>query len=129
MSGGWIDWSTQKGWLAWWRRHHAAWPLPAVVVHALVLAASSRVWTETVRTYNRSGVASDMPIAHHRLLFLGAACALYWGTYVLGDLMFMGGRGLRTPTAGEKGCVIAIARSAALLLMYWSAVRIIQQGW
>ncbi len=97
-------------------------PVPALVVHALVLLFSDRVWSDMATVHSRTGNTSHIPVAERQLILVGIACALYWLTVIFGTRMFEGrGRiGMRPSTPGERSVAMWMTRVAMLSLIYFA---------
>lgn len=97
--------------LSWWL------PLPAVLVHALVLLFSRRVWTTLVETSSRSGRSGSIIDAHRDLVFLAMGVGAYVAVGLYGD----DGRVLRTSSALDAAVARVMLRGLCLVVLYASA--------
>lgn len=97
--------------ISWWL------PLPAVLVHALVLLFSRRVWTTLVETSSRSGRSGSIIDAHRYLVFL----AIGLGAYVVIGLTGDDGRVLRTSSTLDAAVARVMLRGLCLVVLYASA--------
>lgn len=101
--------------LSWWL------PLPAVLVHALVLLLSHRVWTTLIETSSRSGRSGTVVDAHRFLAFLAVTLGGYVAVGVAGDGAWTGGRRLQPSTGGEIAVTRLALRGLCLVALYLSA--------
>lgn len=102
--------------LSWWL------PLPAVLVHALVLLFSRRVWTTLVETSSRSGRSGSIIDAHRYLVFLAVAV----GAYVVIGLTGDDGRVMRTSSTLDAAVARVMLRGLCLLVLYGSAFALVR---
>ena len=110
-------------------RRRWLWPVPAVLVHAVALATSRRVWTETVVSYSRTGAASVHTVGARDLYLVGALLGLFFGVGLL--RLFAGGGSSRAGLAvddAQVGCVLATVRVASLFLLYLSAAMLLRHS-
>jgi hypothetical protein len=104
-----------------------AWPLPAVIVHVLILALDTRVWHILVSSSGRGGTPTIVSVGMLHLVLLATLCGLYWMSSRFDWLsIFPSGSlsGLRDPTREESGCALALLRGMLLLGLYASAWRL-----
>ena len=102
--------------ISWWL------PLPAVLVHALVLLFSRRVWTTLVETSSRSGRSGSIIDAHRYLVFL----AIGLGAYVVIGLTGDDGRVLRTSSTLDAAVARVMLRGLCLVVLYLSAFTLVR---
>ncbi len=107
------------------RPWHRLLPLPALLVQALVMLGSHRVWTETVMVTSRTGSTRPVIVAHTYLMGAAVTGGGYWVTYLLGDTPLLGGRGVRPPTEAEVGCVLGMLRILLAVALYALTTRIV----
>ncbi len=107
------------------RPWHQLVPLPGLVLQALVLLGSRRVWTDVIPMTSRSGVTSHVIAARMYLLAMALSAAAYWASYSLADAGFVGGRGMRPPTEAEVGCVVGLLRVGAAITLYAFAAQLV----
>jgi hypothetical protein len=101
--------------------------VPPVLVHALVLAFSRRVWTHMVETHSRSGATSMTVDAHLHLLLLaiglgGYAVVAFWQY----GISFGWHPGMRDPSVGEVAVAKGLVRVLFLGLVYASAYTLLR---
>lgn len=105
----------------------SAWPLPAVVVHVLILALDTRVWHILVSSSGRGGTPTIASVGMLHLVLLVVLCGLYWLSSAFDWLSnFSSGSlsGLRDPSPEELGCALVLLRGMLLLGLYASAWRL-----
>ena len=123
-------WETRTYTLGELARSSWTWPLPAFLVHALVLLGSSDVWTETITLQSKNGPPSVVPAAH---VYLGVAAVLtlfYAGSHMPRDLLFRGpywarGRLRPAPSQGEQKVLVGLWRGGALVALYYATWRLV----
>lgn len=81
------------------RPWHQLVPLPGLVLQALVLLGSRRVWTDVIPMTSRSGVTSHVIAARMYLLAMALSAGGVLGR-TIADAGFVGGRGMRPPDRG-----------------------------
>jgi hypothetical protein len=104
-----------------------AWPLPAVVVHVVILAFNAHVWRTMVSSSGRWGAPTVISLGMLHLVILLAAGILYWASSALEWLANWSRgtfSGLRDPTPEERGCASALFRLMLLVVLYVSAWRL-----
>ena len=101
--------------MSWWL------PVPGVLVHALVLLFSRRVWTTLVETSSRTGRSGTVIDAHRHLILLGVAVVGYAAISLTDEGTWGSGRGMSPATPEQAAVVRVMLRGLCLVIVYASA--------
>jgi hypothetical protein len=105
--------------------HPFLWPLPALLIHAIVLIFSKTIW-QTTEMMSRSSFYKGIP-AHEDMLMVVIMTGVFYGSFLdfFEDLLAGWGMmqiGMSTPTGGEKGCAVWLVRVGAIVGLYVTAL-------
>jgi len=103
----------------------ALWPVPALLVHAGVLATSSTVWTTRMVAASRSGSGRWVIAADQEITLAATLAVIYWLMLVprVAELLQIlpGGWGRTFSSEGEASVAVFCFRALVLLALYGSA--------